>query len=111
MFTPMINLPEDLISSGTVLAISSTAPDAAPDVGVSSPLSPLSVPAAQPDSARAPETANTAEAYHHRGRRRRFWLSACTFSPASTVPLLSASSPRLGTTDARLFPSRNRRRP
>ncbi|BBY89501.1 hypothetical protein MMUR_32780 [Mycolicibacterium murale] len=72
------------MSSGTVFAISSTAPEeAAPPVVGSSSLPPeLSVPAAQPDSAMTPDTANIAVAYHQRGRPERLWF------PDSTFPLL-----------------------
>ena len=63
MLTPTTNLPDDLMASGTVLAISSTfSAGAALDVELPPPLPPESPPLAQPDNVRAPVAANTATA-------------------------------------------------
>jgi len=63
--TPTTSFPVDLISSGTVFAISSTLSPAAA-VGVPSP---ESVPLAHPDKASAHVAANTAAIRHNFPRR------------------------------------------
>ena len=81
--TPTTNLPDDLMFSGTVLAMSSTLAAAAAVVAVAGPA--VSLFLVQPDKTSAPDTAMTAAPRHQRELTRRSWI------PASTLSLLSAS--------------------
>ena len=68
MLTPTISFPDDLIASGTVFAISSTF-SLAPEAALVDSLDPESLPAEQPETARAAVAANTAAMRHMFPRR------------------------------------------
>src|SRR6185295_5144696 len=70
MLTPTISFPDDLMSSGTVLAIASTfSALGAPEAALDDSLDPESLPAEQPETARVAVAANTAAIRHMFPRR------------------------------------------